>query len=510
MRYDRPNILLVMCDQMNPLLASAYGDPVAIMPNLDRLADEGVVFEHAYCNSPLCAPSRASMMTGRLIADIACAFDNGSVLNSEIPTFAHMLNREGYRTVLSGKMHFIGADQKHGYRERLTTDIYPADLVWSPERFDADEPTHAFYAQHIYERCGVAEANLQLAYDECVHARALSKLREMATSESPFMMTVSFTHPHSPFQAPARFFDMYRDAAIALPDVPANFPDFLDEYNRFLCRDFGYAGRLDDSLMRTIKQSYYGMYTYLDQKIGELISVLSELDLSEDTVVIFTSDHGEMMGSKGMFEKRTYFEASSRVPLIIWSPGRVKPARFAPPVSLVDLFPTMAELAGARWPIDALPGRSLLPAAAGESSDYRLRTVISEYYGESAKYPYRAGICGRMKYVHFPDHPDRDLLFDLANDTNEASDVSGDSRYAGVCGALRAAVTNGFDYAHLRSTIARSHRDRQLILSSYPMHQPHWDFEPGDGSSGLYVRARFDTDDRAAVAATAPPHDPSA
>lgn len=492
MGHEQHNILLIMCDQMNPMLTSAYGDPVAMMPNLDRLAREGVVFENAYCNSPLCAPSRSSMMTGRLVSDLEGALDNGSVLSSEVPTFADMLNRSGYRTVLTGKMHFVGADQLHGYSQRLTTDIYPADLGWSPAKFDAPEPTHGSYGPMIYSRCGVAENNVQLEYDESVHARAIPMLRTLADGEAPFMLTVSYTHPHSPFQAPARFFDLYKDAELSLPVVSDDFPQFLDEYNQFLCRDFGYRGRLDDSLMRTILQSYYGMYSYLDEKIGELMAVLQKSSAARNTVVVLTSDHGEMMGSKGMFEKRTFFEASSRVPLMLWSPTQFAPRRVDRAVSLLDLFPTFVDIAGSDWPLDRLRGQSLVPEARGDDPRDPTTVVISEYYGESIKYPYRMGVLDRLKYVHFPECPEKDLLFDLQADPDEFLDRSGDSAYAWKRAILRSEVLSSFDYPRLQSVIARSQSDRQLILSTYPAHAPDWDFEPGDGSSRKYVRTRVE------------------
>lgn len=197
----KPNVLLIMCDQMNPLLTPMHGDKAAVMPHLNRLRDSGVLFRHAYCNSPLCTPSRCSMMAGRLVAEMECAWDNASVFNSEIPTFAHMLNREGYLTALSGKMHFIGADQLHGYRQRLTTDIYPADFSWTPPGWDRSEPTHAGYGPRIVRDTGVSNWNRQIQYDEETHARAVAKLRELGAARAPFMLTVSYTHPIRRFSA---------------------------------------------------------------------------------------------------------------------------------------------------------------------------------------------------------------------------------------------------------------------------------------------------------------------
>ncbi|MFC1581975.1 sulfatase-like hydrolase/transferase [Planctomycetota bacterium] len=477
MSTAKPNILLIMVDQMNPLLSSMYGDPTAVMPNLDRLAAEGVVFEQAYCNNPLCTPSRASMMTGRLIADMECAFDNGSVLNSEIPTFAHMLNHSGYHTVLSGKMHYVGADQLHGFQERLTTDIYPADLDWSPPGWDLDAPTHADYATRIYENTGRSDDNDQITYDEMVHARALERLKGLAGGDKPFMMCVSYTHPHSPFMAPEKYYSLYDEKEVAAPEMPEDVPGGLDEYNRYLAWDFDYR-HIPSELMTRIKQSYYGMFSYLDDKVGEILAALEENGLRDDTVVVFTSDHGEMMGQRGMFEKRTYFEGAVRVPLIVWSPGRFKPQAINHAVSLVDLFPTFSELADAYWSGGDLEGRSLMPALQGDSADLDGGTVITEYFGESIKYPFRAAVRDRLKYVYFPEAPDNDLLFDLAQDPDEENNLLHDQAYKDRGAALLSILEQDFDYDRLRETIDQSHADRQLVRSTYPVFQPDWSYHP--------------------------------
>jgi choline-sulfatase len=205
----KPNVLLIMADQMNPFYTPPYGGS-AVMPNLEGLAARGVVFSDASCNSPLCSPSRASMMSGLLVSSLGCAFDNASEFSSEIPTLAHLFRSEGYHTVLSGKMHFIGADQLHGFEERLTTDIYPADFSWTPERWDSADPSHAYYRE-ILRNGGSCVWNTQIQYDEEVHFRSKEKLHELAALERPFFMTVSYTHPHSPFQMMERFRKIYEN-----------------------------------------------------------------------------------------------------------------------------------------------------------------------------------------------------------------------------------------------------------------------------------------------------------
>ena len=161
-----PNILLIMADQLAPQFTSAYGHPLVKTPHMDALVERGMRFDNAYCNSPLCAPSRFSFMSGQLVTRIA-AYDNASEFPASIPTFAHYLRAMGYRTCLSGKMHFVGPDQLHGFEERVTTDIYPADYAWTPDWELADERIDKWYHNMDSVReAGVAAATFQIDYDE--------------------------------------------------------------------------------------------------------------------------------------------------------------------------------------------------------------------------------------------------------------------------------------------------------------------------------------------------------
>ncbi|MEL6984047.1 MAG: sulfatase-like hydrolase/transferase, partial [Actinomycetota bacterium] len=205
-------------------LASTLGGT----PAIDRLAAEGVRFTNAYSNSPLCAPARFAMLTGRLNSTIG-AYDNAAELPSSIPTFAHQLRAADYHTSLIGKMHFVGPDQLHGYEERLTTDIYPADFGWTPDWSDPDGRFDWwFHNMDSVVGAGVAEASNQLDFDDEVGFRALRKLRDLARSDDPrpWFVTVSFTHPHDPYVARRRFWDRYDHDAIPDPTVgPVDDPD---------------------------------------------------------------------------------------------------------------------------------------------------------------------------------------------------------------------------------------------------------------------------------------------
>src|SRR5262250_2123430 len=208
----RPNILILMADQLTARALRAYGGSIARTPHIDALADEGVVFDSFYCNSPLCAPSRYSFMAGQLPSKIG-AYDNAAEFRADIPTWAHYLRQAGYRTVLSGKMHFCGPDQLHGFEERLTTDIYPADYGWTPDWDHPHERPSWYHNMSSVTDAGPCLRSNQLDFDEEVAFAAERSLFGHIRSgdERPFCYVVSFTHPHDPFTIPRKWWDLYRD-----------------------------------------------------------------------------------------------------------------------------------------------------------------------------------------------------------------------------------------------------------------------------------------------------------
>ena len=217
----RPNILFIMADQLAPQVLPAYGHPSVRTPHLDRLAEEGVVFENACCNFPLCAPARFSMLSGRLPSRIG-AFDNAVELPASVPTFNHYLRLAGYRTCLSGKMHFVGPDQLHGYEERVTTDVYPADFLWTPDwRLDDETWLEWYHDMSRVLDVGPHRRSVNVAYDDEAEFEAVRWLHEHADGDDdrPFALTVSFISPHDPYLAPPRWWEEYADVEIDPPRV---------------------------------------------------------------------------------------------------------------------------------------------------------------------------------------------------------------------------------------------------------------------------------------------------
>jgi choline-sulfatase len=499
MTVKTPNVVIVMADQMAPAFLPIYGHAPTRAPNLQALARNGVVFDSAYCNSPLCAPSRASFMSGSLPSRTR-VYDNAAEFGAEFPTFAHCLRILGYQTILSGKMHFCGPDQLHGFEERLTTDIYPADFGWTP---DWDRPDHRpswYHNMSSVREAGVCVRTNQLDFDDEAAFMAERAIFDIARSSErrPFLLVASFSHPHDPFAVPQRYWDLFRDADIDMP-APAIAPSALDAHSRRL----RHVSNMDsepvtEAQVRAARHAYYGAIAYVDELVGRLMAALRSAGLAEDTIVVLTSDHGEMLGERGLWYKMSFFEGASRVPLVIASPGRFGPRRVAASVSLVDLMPTLIEIAGgdARSLGVAIDGRSLAPCLAGGASHDE---AIGEYLAEGAIAPMVMIRRGALKFIHSPADPDQ--LYDLLQDPGERNNLAGKAEHLPDVADFRAEVGKRWNLAELDADVRASQRRRRLVdLALNKGEQRSWDFQPFRDASKQYMRNSMDLDDLEAMA----------
>jgi choline-sulfatase len=504
----QPNILFLMADQLAAPALPAYGHGVVKAPHLDRLAQRSVVFDSAYCNFPICAPSRFSMLSGRLPHSID-AFDNASEFPATVPTMAHYLRHAGYRTILCGKMHFIGPDQMHGYEERLTTDIYPADFAWTPDwrRGPSHRPTGVSMRPVV--EAGPCIRSLQVDYDDEVEYKAVQRIHDLARApqQRPFFLTVSFTHPHPPFVAPQRFWDLYRDEDIEAPRVQEIPYEQLDEHSRWL-----YVAHAQNEYtvtaehVKRARHAYYGMVSYVDQKLGSVLDALEQTGLADDTLVVFCGDHGEMLGERGMWFKQCFFEWSVRVPLMISLPRQRETQRVAAHVSLVDLLPTLMDVArpdGDFRAVDALDGSSLMPLIEGRETGED-RQVISEYSSEGVCAASRMVREARYKYIFTYGLPP--MLFDLRADPDELVNLAGRPDLAPVERRLHDRLTRDWKPWQMHERILASQQRRLFlaeVAASSPAY-PNWAYQPftdesqrfirGSGSAGptsVKARARF-------------------
>lgn len=473
------NILLLMTDQLTVNALSAYGNRAAHTPNLDALAARGVVFENAYCNSPLCVPSRSSMCASQLPFKIR-AYDNGAELPASTPTFAHHLRVNGFRTALSGKMHFIGPDQLHGFEERPIADIYPAALDWTPDWSRGIYANPGTSARLKLPRSGPCrEPTLEMRYDDAAHARAMALLRSWRAEDRrrPFLLCVSFTHPHDPFIIGEKYWNLYADADIAAPRAPAAAP--FHPYNVWINshHDLDHFQPTDEQVQRS-RRAYYGMISYVDEKVGAWMAELERLDLASDTLVLFTSDHGEMLGEHGMWFKRTFYDGCCKVPMIAAGPGARAGARVRTPVSLVDVYPTILNAAGAPLPAEGLDGQSLAPLMA-RGDDAGRQPVICEYAGEGILAPMRLIRKGDWKFVY--PHGMPPLLFNLARDPLERENLYARAECSAVRDELSGAVMAGWDPERLSRDVRRSQRERLLISNALRAGRVlSWDWPDAD------------------------------
>ncbi len=485
---DRPNVLLVMADQLAAGHLAAYGNTVSRAPRLTALAAEGVVFESAYCASPLCAPSRFSLLAGRRPSQIA-AYDNAAELPAGTPTIAHVLRASGYDTALAGKMHFVGPDQLHGFEERLTTDVYPSGFDWTPDwRQPVTERLEWYHNTTSLLSSRVAEAAMQTDYDDEVCFRAVQKIRDLSLrrDDGPFFLTVSFTNPHDPWEIRKRHWDLYDEADVGLPAVPPLPRSEADAHSLRLRDMIGLDRRpLAAAEVRRARHGYYAAVSYLDERVGEVLDALTATGLDQSTIVVFTADHGEFLGERGLWYKMSFLEGSARVPLIVRGPG-LEPRRVAEPVSQLDLAPTLAELAGAPAGEAGFEGRSLAAALGGTSAGPG--EAVGEYLAEGVQAPAVMIRRGPHKYIRCPGDPDQ--LYDLSADPLELRNLAAEPDAAGVAGAFRAESDERWDLAALEQRVLASQRERRLVARAlaHGAYAP-WDFQPYSDASVLYVRS---------------------
>ena len=489
----KPNIILFMVDQLTSFVLSSYGGTVCKSPHIDALAGRSTVFENAFCPYPLCAPSRFGMMTGRIPSSIG-AYDNGAELPAAIPTFAHYLRLHGYYTCISGKMHFVGPDQYHGFEERLTTEIYPADMSWTPtpdfRDFNKDEErAYAFGVSTIdtVKDAGPVARSMQIDYDEDVAHHAIRELYSRARSDDkrPFMMTISMTQPHDPYVTTREFWDLYDDSSIDSPQVPFIPVEERDEHSQSLYYHYGQDKcELTEQDYRQARRGYYGMISYIDELLGRVVKAVEESGFGSNTVILFSSDHGDMIGERGMWFKKTLFNPAIQVPLIIHHP-QYNPGRVNTPVSLLDIFPTLLDIGGvAAQKINTrIDGKSLLPALAGD-------TVASAVYAEHIDGGTSAPrVCVRdnqMKLVISRAYPTQ--LFDLETDPDERNNLAGTHHPEET--RLTKLAEAKWPLDTLLDDVIRSQTERKLVDSALSVgRQELWDFVPGPlEQNSRYVR----------------------
>lgn len=487
---SKPNILIFMVDQLNGTLFPDGPAEWLHAPNLKKLAARSTRFQNAYTASPLCAPGRAAFMSGQLPSDTG-VYDNAAEFTSSIPTYAHHLRRAGYQTCLTGKMHFVGPDQMHGFEERLTTDIYPADFGWTPDyRKPGERIDWWYHNMGSVMGSGVGEISNQMEYDDEVAYNATRKVYDYARGkdERPWCMTVSFTHPHDPYVARKKYWDLYEDCEHLLPTVPAMEYEDHDAHSQriFDANDWRSFDISEDDIKRS-RRAYFANITYLDDKIGEVMEALDSTD--QEAIILFVSDHGDMLGERGLWFKMSFFEGSARVPMMICAPD-MKPGLIKTPVSNIDVCPTLCDLAGVDMS-EVEPwttGQSVKPMGQGIE---RTEPVAIEYAAEASYAPMVSLRYGKWKYNRCKLDPDQ--LFDMDADPHELTNLAEVPAHQGTRDQLRAKSEARWDLDKYDADVRKSQARRWVVYEAlreggyYP-----WDYQPLQKASERYMRNHMD------------------
>lgn len=462
----RPDVLIYLSDQHNPAFMDLTGSGIVQTPNLRLLAERGSTFTAAYTSCPLCVPSRASMLACKLPGKTE-VFTNGDEIAADEPTFLHSVSAAGYESVLCGRMHFIGNDQRHGFTKRIMGDFTPS-YPGKQEEFGRDlGPFRGTVSMsNCLDLIGKGTSPV-LEYDREVVAAACNYLE--GDYELPQLLVVGTYGPHFPYVAPPDLYDYYA-GEINMPASPpeaANHDHPLVALNRQTtryCRERGGTISVDEDAIRRARTAYAGMVTEQDRHVGTVWRAWkSYLERTgRNGIFVYLSDHGDTAGDHGVFGKRTFFEGSVRIPLIVEGSGIPAGKEIEEPVSIMDLGPTVCDWVGAHQP-PQIDGASLAPALE-QGGTLAARNIISEYVertNDDNPVPARMLRTGKWKLICYADDKESDLLFDLEADPSELHNLAAER--PDVAAKLRETLVAGWRPETISSQVAERARKHKPI-----------------------------------------------
>ncbi len=422
------NLLFILSDEHSRRVLGCYGHPAVRTPNLDRLAAQGVRFTDAYCNSPICVPSRAALATGRYVHDIRF-WDNAIPYDGSLPSWSHRLRHAGHEVTAIGKLHFRSTDDDNGFTEEIIP-LHVVDGVGDPLGMIRDPLPVRRAALRLAAEAGCGDSSYQ-RYDDDITAAATDWLEAhaAATGGKPWVLFVSLVCPHFPLIARPQWYGLYPEAAVPEPALYA--PDERPDHPYVAAlRDCQiYDQGFDVAKRRRAIAAYFGLVSFVDHNVGRLMAALAVAGLAATTRVLYSSDHGDNLGTRGLWGKSTMYEEAAGVPMILAGPDVPQGFVCREPVSLVDCFPTI--VAGAGLPVHRddhdLPGASLFSILKGTALR---RTILSEYHAAGAATGAFLIRKGPYKYVHYVGMPPQ--LFDLDTDPQETRDLAADPGYCGL------------------------------------------------------------------------------
>jgi len=483
------NLLFILSDEHQRDIAGCYGDRIAITPNIDRLAAGGVRFTNAYTPCPICVPARGSLATGRWVHQCK-AWDNAAPYHGEIPSWHHRLRDNGHRVVSIGKLHFRSTEDDNGFSE----EILPlhvldgkGDLIGALR----EPPPRRGSMPALAASAGPGNSPYN-DYDRDITSAACRWIAEAAARKAgkPWALFVSLVRPHFPLTPPPEFFALYPSERMKMPRLydEAGHPRHpaVKAVRAIMSYDDFFK---DAATVRRAIASYYGLVSFLDDNIGKILKALAAAGLTGTTRVIYTSDHGDNLGSRGLWGKSVMYEESAAIPFVMAGPGVPSGAVIDTPVSLVDCYRTILESMGCPIPAgDAtLPSQSLWKIAAGARSD---RTVLSEYHAAGSITGSFMIRHGRWKYIHHIGF--RPELFDLEADRGETQDLAERPDMAPVLAECEARLrricdpdaVNAEAFADQRRLIAK-HGGAEAILK-----RGDYSYTPAPGEKPVLVVAK--------------------
>lgn len=461
MSKSHPNVLVLMSDQHSfryfGTRGPPHGEPVDT-PTLDSLARNSAAFDRTYCASPLCTPSRLSMLTGREARN-AGAWELESLLKPNLETVPEAFSNAGYETSLVGKMHLGGNRQFAGFDHRPYGDL-TGQASHQLETQDPDPLTVDL--QGFIKNAGVTDIPESVLQERNVVTESISFLRNHRHHhpEKPWFLCASFSRPHWPRTVPKRHLDEYWPDRVTQPKIGYDAEDphpLLTARREFLDMD-----GVTDEEEQYARAAYFACVSYLDEILGDFLRTAEGSGFLDNTIIVYLSDHGELAGEHGLWEKSTWHEGSTRVPLFIQLPshrsGERDPSTLTTPVSLIDLFPTLCGLTGISHSSE-LDGVSLSDSVRTGDEPDREPVFVDSYISYRDGLEYRMVVDGQYKYVGFRDAPE--LFFDLESDTFETTNLApttDDSH--GAYARLRELVTETVDF---EAAERERERDRQLL-----------------------------------------------
>jgi len=435
----RPNILVIMSDEHNASVLGADGNRIVQTPHLDGLAERGVLFESCYCNSPLCVPSRLSFTSGKYASRVGAWSNSCWLPSADYPSIARVMNAAGYDSILCGKMHY-DATRRYGFAE-IGGNMNDNFKNGTGERRKADDLEPKPGISGRFDEFHPGNDSNVLKHDRAVTPPTVEFLKNRKVEDPPFFMLAGYVAPHFPLIVPEEYWEPYK-GKVPMPIVPEGHLESLPLNYKHLRIAFNNED-VPPEIVRKGRELYYGLTQWMDDEVGKVLGALSQSPVAENTVVIYTTDHGENMGEHGLWWKNCLYQPASRVPSIVSWPERWKGGqRRSGACSLVDVVQTIAELGGSETPED-WNGDSMVGWLDDPVAPWKDRAV-SEYYGHNIASGYAMIRQGPFKYVYHsaPDseHPPQRELYDLANDPGEFNNLAQSVEQEDRVGAMHTAL----------------------------------------------------------------------